>query len=169
MKTRNSTHAVIALSSGEAKYYGLVEATSQDNGVQPVILRYRRTLVGLGVKTVAREEPDLDGPSPSLTLLSRSWGPGAAAPRVAWGSGGRQPPRTNPGRSLNFAVNGSVCTLGIFVPLIIMVFSKTLYTNKYTVSKTIILTQSWICVEIKILDIILLKIFQNSRIWSSIF
>ena len=44
------------------------------------------------------------------------------------------------------------------VPLIILVISKSVHKNKYTVSKTIIWVQSWICIEIHDLD---LHTFEN--------
>ena len=48
--------------------------------------------------------------------------------------------------------------LAICVPLIIQVISKTVRKRKYTISKTIIWAQSWICVEIKDFDLYIFEI-----------
>ena len=61
------------------------------------------------------------------------------------------------------------CRVGICVPLRIMVFSKTCWTSKYTISKTIPWSQSWICLEVKDLDFMFLEISQKPMIWTSIF
>ena len=66
--------------------------------------------------------------------------------------------------------------MAICVPVIILVTSKTVRKSKYTISKTIIWGQSWICVEIQELDLHIFEIiskiqdldFQISEIVSNI-
>ena len=71
-------------------------------------------------------------------------------------------------------------SLAICVPVIILVISKTVCKSKYTTCKTIIWVRSWICVEIKDLNLhsfeniskfqdldlhIFLDYFNNPRLW----
>ena len=51
--------------------------------------------------------------------------------------------------------------LAICVPVIVLVISKTVRKRKYTISKTIIWAQSWICVEIQDLDIHICEIISK--------
>ena len=46
----------------------------------------------------------------------------------------------------------------ICVPLIVLVISKTVRKSKYTISKTRIWPQSWICLEIQDLDLHIVEI-----------
>ena len=52
--------------------------------------------------------------------------------------------------------------LAICVPFMILVISKTVRKSKHTISKTIIWAQSWICVEIKDLDLHIFEIISKS-------
>ena len=51
--------------------------------------------------------------------------------------------------------------MAICVPLIILVISKTFRKSKYTISKTIIWSQSWICLEIQDLNLHHFEIISN--------
>ena len=53
--------------------------------------------------------------------------------------------------------------LAMCVPLVFLVILKTVRKSKYSISKTIIWAQSWICVEMQDFDLICLRIFKKMQ------